>query len=70
MRLRREPISLQTETAELVLSHVAEAYGVFLMARRFGINHPASGGWSYRAWTPWVRAVVARAIHSHRAGGK
>jgi len=28
----------------------------------FGIPHPASFGWSYREWTPWVQAALQAAV--------
>lgn len=32
----------------------------------FGINHPSSGGWSYRRWTPWVQAALQAAVKFQR----
>lgn len=32
----------------------------------FGMAHPSSFGWSYREWTPWVRAALQGAIQFQR----
>ena len=29
----------------------------------FGINHPCSPGWTYKKWTPWVKAALVTAIN-------
>jgi len=35
-------------------------------ALTFGIAHPASPGWSYQKWTPWVQAALQAAIQFQR----